>query len=210
MPKRKSHAATMKKRLESLRTEVDSGKRGEMKWRSGIGDKGTAKTFETFEVGPGKEHAFDEARGWYPDGRKGLLFHGPTGVGKSHLAYAIVNSMIDDHGIFTRFLPTVRMPKHDSEEIERLGDPDEYPVLVLDDVGAEKHTDRALECLYEVVDERVRLGAPLIVTTNFRPEALRAKLNAAGDGYGDRLVGRFREGCDFVAVGGKDHRQEEG
>jgi len=157
-------------------------------------------------VSEGKELAFQEARSWDPESSdEGLLFYGPSGTGKSHLGYAIANKLID-LGIFVRYLPTVEIPRNDSEEVERLTDQDEYPVLVLDDVGAEKYTDRALECLYEIVDGRLRNGAQMVVTTNYTPGELKKKLNKAGDGYGDRLLGRFREACLFVAVGGKDHR----
>lgn len=179
-----------------------------MRWRSGLGRKGAAKTFDSFEVSKGKELAFQEARSWDPeDGDTGLLFYGPPSTGKTHLGCAIANKLID-LGVYTRFLPTVEIPKHDSEEVERLTDPDEYPVLVLDDVGAEKHTGRALECLYEIVDGRLRKGAQMVVTTNYQPSELKKKLNAAENGYGDRIVGRLREACLFVPVGGKDYRDE--
>jgi len=172
-----------------------------------VGKKGARKTFDSFLISEGKELAFQEARSWDLESGEGLLFYGPTGTGKSHLGYAITNKLID-LGVFTRFLPTIEIPREDSEEVERLTDPDEYPVLVLDDVGAEKLTERALECLYAIVDGRLRNGAQMVVTTNYSPGELKKKLNKSGEGYGDRLLGRLREACLFVPVGGKDHRDE--
>jgi len=177
-----------------------------MRWRSGIGDLGARMTFEVFDMLKGKEGAVEVARTWDPKADPGVVFYGPTGTGKTHLACAIIHRLIDE-GIFCVFLPTVRIPRNDSEAIEKLTDPSEVPVLILDDVGAEKLTERALECLYEIVDGRIWNRAPLVVTTNFKKEELRRRINLAGDGHGDRLVGRLEKTCRWVPVGGKDMRR---
>lgn len=188
-----------------------------MRHKSNLDRRGLRATFDSFKHLDKKEIAWREAHEWTKkykktdgggtDGvpMKGILFYGPTGVGKTHLACAIANALIDEM-VFAFFLPTVRMPKHDSEEIERLSDPDEYPVLILDDLGAEKGTDRALECLYSIIDGRIWSRAPMIITTNFDPDRLRKRLDGFGPGYGSRMVSRLRECCDFVPVGGKDMR----
>ena len=162
-------------------------------------------TFENFKAAEGKKAALDRARQWKPD-QKGILFYGPTGVGKSHLACAIVNHLIDE-GTFALFLPTVRIPKEDTEAVEKLSDADEVPVLVMDDLGAEKGTERALECLYSIIEGRLWNKAPMFVTTNFRPpEDLIARLSENKAGYGERLVSRLKQVCEFVPIGGKDMR----
>ena len=161
-------------------------------------------TFENFREERGKVAALRVVSEWRP-GERGLLLYGPPGTGKTHLACAVANRLLES-GTFCRFLRTVQMPKHDADEVERLSDPDEVPVLVLDDVGTEKGTERALECLYSVIDGRLWAGAPLILTTNYRPEDLRKRLDEGGRGYGTRILSRLREMCDFVPVGGKDMR----
>jgi len=51
--------------------------------------------------------------------------------------------------------------------------------------------------------------APMIVTTNFKPEDLRKRLEGEeGSGYGDRLVGRLHEACELVPIGGDDYRDK--
>lgn len=176
-----------------------------MRWRSGIGKRGAKRTFENFEIEPDNEFAFLQAKKWNPDKTTGVLFYGPTGTGKTHLCYAITNSMIDQ-GIFVRFLRTVEIPRNDQEALEILVDIDETPILILDDLGTEKDTERGIECIYYLIDGRVSSDAPLIVTTNFSPDALKKKYNQARPGEGERLYGRLNEGCLFIPVGGRDHR----
>lgn len=163
-------------------------------------------TFDRFEPMEGKQSALRVAMKWDPGSGRGLVFYGPTGVGKSHLACAIVNRLIDE-GIFVRFLRTVNIPKENTEEVEKLADPDEVPVLVLDDLGAEKGTERALECLYSIVDGRIWAGVPTVLTTNFKPEDLAGKLSETQPGYGERLLSRLKKACKLVPVAGKDMRR---
>lgn len=141
----------------------------------------------------------------FSSGRSGIVFFGPTGTGKTHLACAVLNRAIRA-GVFGRFLPTYAIPKHDSDEIERLCDPDEYPLLLLDDLGVEKLTDRALECLDALIDGRLWHGAATLITTNFSQDGLRSRFESACRGFGDRIVGRMNALCEFVPVGGADHR----
>jgi len=198
------------KRFESLRRLSAEKNRGEMRFKSGLSSAGRLMTFNSFEPREGKQSALRIAMEWNPDLGQGLLLYGPTGVGKSHLGCAITNRLIDE-GVFTFFLPTVKIPKENTEAIERLTDPDEVPVLVLDDLGAEKGTDRALECLYYIIEGRLFNGCSLIVTTNFKPPTdLANRLSESKAGYGERLVSRLKQSCRFVPIGGRDMRAEEG
>jgi len=165
-------------------------------------------TFDTFESLKGKTRALTKCVDWcthfgQPLASKPPVLFGPTGVGKTHLGNAVAHFMVTQRGLFSQVLPTVCIPRRDTDEVLRLADPDEVPVLVLDDLGAEKRTDRALECLYILIDGRLRARAPTVVTTNFEPDALEQWL---GDEYGPRIVGRLREMGEFVPVGGEDMR----
>lgn len=46
-------------------------------------------------------------------------------------------------------------------------------LMILDDLGAERSTEYAIEQLYAIVDQRYRSGKPLIVTTNMTLEQLK-------------------------------------
>lgn len=170
------------------------------------------KTFATFRPLPGKTKALQMCEkwvGWKMKGKQtpklGLFLFGGTGTGKTHLANAVAYRVIVDCGVFTKVLPTIRIPRNDQDALLDLTDPDVVPLLVLDDLGAERLTGRALECLYTIVSERLRLRAPMVVTTNYEPDVLREWL---GDEYGDRLYGRLLEMCSLVPVGGDDMRVE--
>jgi len=178
-----------------------------MRWKSNLGPTGRDMTFEAFEALNGKQVAYGIAKIWDFRSMKGILFYGPTGVGKSHLACAIANQLLDD-GVFARYLRTVNIPKENTDEVEKLSDPDEVPVLILDDLGAEKGTDRALECLYSIIDGRGWSNAPTIFTTNFKPDELQRRLSENKPGYGERMLSRLTKLCKFVPVGGKDMRKE--
>jgi len=138
------------------------------------------------------------------NGKRGIMLYGPkTGCGKTHLACAIANWFIGA-GLLTVFLPTVRIPRNDQEAILNLADPSATPVLILDDLGAEKATERLLECLYTIVDGRLWAGAPTIVTTNLRPDNIRRY--GTGGGHGDKLYSRLMQMCECVPVDGPDRR----
>lgn len=186
---------------------------GRMLEASNLGFMGRKMTFDNFERTKANTAAYDVAVKWCEDfagrGTKGLLFYGATGVGKTHLACAIVNRMIRERHVFCYVQPMTTMPKEDSDEIRRLTRWSEIPVLVLDDLGSEKLTERALECLYSVVDGRGWNGAPLIATTNFTEEGLRDLLNKAEAGRGDKVIGRLRSACEWVCVKGRDRRLDK-
>jgi DNA replication protein DnaC len=189
----------------------DSKKKAEvakLRSASGLGKIGLTKTFESFEVNDDNQQAVGVLDEWLDNDnphKAGLMLFGPTGVGKTHLACAAANWLLERR-VFCRYLRTVDIPREDTDAVRELADCGWTPWLVLDDLGAEKMTERALECLYLVLDGRLWHRAPTIITTNFTPTQLRKMLNAAEAGQGDRLVGRLNELCKMVPLGGEDRR----
>jgi DNA replication protein DnaC len=138
----------------------------------------------------------------------GLLFYGPTGTGKTHLACAIVNRVID-LGVFARFVRAVDVPRHDSDLVLELADPAMNPLLVLDDIGTAKLTERFVEVQYMLIDGRLWECAPLVVTANGDLDAIERFVNAAHPTAGSRLVSRLSEACELVPLFGPDRRRNK-
>lgn len=117
-------------------------------------------------------------RGW-------LVIYGPSGNGKSHLAAAIANYLIEEQQVATLFLTTPDFLQTLRQTLnERGGDgygsmldiACEAPVLILDDLGAERGTEWVEEVLFIVLDRRYRLLLPTVVITNCDPRELPPRL----------------------------------
>lgn len=78
-------------------------------------------------------------------------------------------------------------------------------LLILDDFGAERGTDYALENVYNIIDSRYRSGKPIIITTNI---ALR-EMQICEDIRYSRIYDRLFEMCYPVKVEGKSWRKKE-
>lgn len=155
-----------------------------------------------------------------PVGRKvGVWFFGRTGTGKSTLATAITQEYLRaGYDVLFAFVPDllddIRASyrrderREDEDAIER--DPLEaarrVTLLVLDDLGAERGTDWAVETLSKLVNFREANALTTIVTSNQAPEDMltEAELN---DNYAmQRIVSRLTGLCLPVLMDGADMR----
>lgn len=96
----------------------------------------------------------------------GMVFCGPPGGGKTFAAACIANALLDKGvPVMVTSFPKILAAGFD-ERAEIIGQLNRYPLLVLDDLGVERSSPYALEQVYTVIDERVKSGKPMIVTTN--------------------------------------------
>ena len=77
-----------------------------------------------------------------------------------------------------------------------------FPLLVLDDLSAERQTEYMLEIVFNVIDARYRAKLPLIVTTNLT----REELMIPADVRYKRIFSRLFEMCTPIEVAGADRR----
>ena len=141
-------------------------------------------------------------------GSLGLLLWGDVGTGKSFFAGCIANALIDK-GIpammtnFSRILNTISImnPTDRNKFIDSLNN---YPLLILDDLGIERSSKFALEQVFHVIDSRYRSKLPLIVTTNLTLSEMKDTSNIAKH----RIYDRVLERCVPIKINGANLREE--
>ena len=137
---------------------------------------------------------------------KGLIFTGPVGTGKSHMAACIANGLLDlgYTAIMTNFATVVNKLQESFEGrqdyIKRLT---RCTLLIIDDLGAERKSDYMQEQVFNVIDARYRSGKPMIITTNLTTDQLKKPATMEQG----RIYDRILERCHPVKVEGYSVRR---
>jgi DNA replication protein DnaC len=155
----------------------------------------------------------------------GLLFTGGNGVGKTHLAAAVLRELVtgrEARGQFWDFHELIRTIKssYDFEtrttEVQVLAPVVESEILLLDDLGAWKMTDWMNDTLFYILNSRYIARRPTLITTNY-PDADRERVLSADplsrreylvERIGQRLRSRLMEMCIVIPMEGPDWRRQ--
>jgi len=149
-------------------------------------------------------------------GDRGLLLMGMPGVGKTHLAVAILRDCIFERGAQGLFYSTSDLMallrstytgEGAATESQVLRSMTAAGVLVLDDLGRERATEWRDEMLHLIVNTRYSERRLTIFTTNFDigtdttdPDTLQCRV-------GFRVYSRLHEMCEFLHLDAADYRE---
>ncbi|MHB8733921.1 MAG: ATP-binding protein [Terriglobales bacterium] len=192
-------------------------------------------TLEDFDITPypGAPDALGRARilaqGFvdnFPVSRTGLLFMGPCGVGKTHLAVAILSKLIQEKGVEGRFTDARELlkriqatfdPQNPVSESDVLDPLLKADVLVLDDLGVGRATEWVQETLHYLLNQRYTHERTTLITTNFDDSPAGRQRLADGSeiergkslvsAIGERMRSRLYEMCRPVQMSGEDFRR---
>ncbi len=161
-------------------------------------------------------------------GRKGLMqFTGPIGTGKTHLAvaalrvigqYKAVSCLFCDYRELLRLVQSTYSQQSSINEFEILEPVMNADVLVLDELGAVRPTEWAMETISLIINERYNSNRTTIVTTNY--PATYSQTQQDGEKYvyrafeplgariSDRSLSRLLGMCDVISIQGGDCRKE--
>lgn len=175
------------------------------------------RTFDNFIVESEEmQYAVDVARDfaanfWTRHVKAGsfLVMGGVTGTGKSHLALAAAQVVMqrgtamymDAVDLIRRVRGTWRRdsPKSEEEMFNLLGSID---LLIIDEVGVQRGTDDEQNVIFDVINRRYRDNRPTILLTNLDGKSLVEFL-------GPRVMSRLTERAQFLSFQWGDWRRRD-
>jgi DNA replication protein DnaC len=152
----------------------------------------------------------------FPVVSKGLLLEGQPGVGKTHLAVAVLKQAIQTtgaRGLFYDIRDLLRVirstydPAIRTTELEVLRPVMRADLLVLDDLGAEKTSEWVEETMNLIVNTRYNEQRLTLFTTNYQDIPDDTDPNSLLFRIGHRMRSRLHEMSDALQLDAADYRE---
>lgn len=143
------------------------------------------------------------------DSDASVYLHGSKGTGKTMLASIATNEMIR-RGKVVLFssvpdlMADIRASFKADNTDEIINSVKNAPILVLDDLGAERATEWVGEQLFAIVNARYAGRKKTVITSNYAPDEPAAHF--VDKTQGERIVSRIYGMCARVKISGKDWR----
>lgn len=166
------------------------------------------KTFATFNPDvPGVRRAYVRALEYARQPRGWMVLFGNYGCGKTHLAAAIANELLQSDcqvlfAVVPDLLDHLRSTFGPSSEVEydqRFEDIRDAQVLILDDLGTENASGWAREKLFQIINHRYNYAMPTVVTSNRDPKDIDPRIFSR---LSDRALSQ-----DMILIEAADFRQ---
>lgn len=196
---------------------------------SGIRGRFQNRTFDRFQVNEENRKAYQAAKR-YADSfpamlptrddrgnieppqkeRNGLFITGSFGTGKTHLATAIANQLIQGGtpvicmtmiDLLARIKQTFdRSDEATEADIMRIYE--EIPLLIIDDIGSEQPSEWGTSKIFAIINARYEAYMPTIITTNYGAgDLIRRMTPPNGDSYNaEKTLDRLKEMCVAVEM----------
>ena len=135
-----------------------------------------------------------------------LLFTGHSGLGKTHLALAIADAVLDSgHDVLYTSSAALAAQLGREHFDYANNDPwlvacQEADLLILDDLGTEYITPLTISVLYELINTRMLTHRPTIYTTNITDQSVFTAR------YTEKVASRMLGGCKLFRFFGEDQR----
>ncbi len=149
--------------------------------------------------------------------KNGLIITGKSGVGKTHLATAILNKLTEKDmlvlmGRLILLLDVIKDTFKDfsSKEKDIIELYSKVDMLIIDDLGTERISNWALEKLYTIIENRNENKLPIIVTTRFNKESLLDRFYQSEDEeLAEAVIEKLYQFCYGIELKKYDEYEKE-